>query len=80
MDKITLDTTVREVMIPLDQVFQLDADDRYAQARDKGYDDVGGSLPVVIWDGDEVAFVTTAVKLKSEIVSRSSPKSAALMI
>jgi hypothetical protein len=71
MIKITLDTTVREVMIPLDQVFQLAAEDRYAQARDKGYDNVGGSLPVVIWDGNEVTFVTTAVKLKSEIVSRS---------
>ena len=68
MDEITLDTTVGDVAVPLDQVLALAAEDGYPEARDKGLWSVDENKRVLVWEGDKVICLTTAGTLRSSIL------------
>ena len=64
-------TLVDEVKIPIEEALHLSAQDSLQDVMQKGLYETLDESPVVIFDGPEVVAVTTAGKLRGEILPRS---------
>jgi hypothetical protein len=66
--KITLDLTIRQAMVPWEQVLELSIQDDYPATEEKGFWKAIRDEPtkfVAVWDGDEVIVLTTVGRLRS---------------
>ncbi len=71
MRKITLETSLGEVMTPLGQITTFSVADSFLEARDKGYEDLPPDTPVLVRDGEKLLLLTTLERLRSSYTART---------